>query len=398
LESRFRRLFDEIDALMRDGIDHSITYDAAGNETHSFVDRLYGARNELTVVTDSSVEGFHQLQYVYDWRGVRVQRFESTTSASNWVSRDFFYSPELQLLTVTRDNGPNVWTSRRRPTTMTVADPMHEIVWLGSLPVAQISPGDLYFPLRYTFTDHLGTPVLQTDQAGASVWRAEYEPYGQVWTIRQGTRTEQPLRLPGQELAMTWEGQEENYNIFRWYRAGWGRYTQSDPIGLQGGVNLYGYGNQNPLAYIDPFGLIGQQDLDKMDCCQLRNQIWKAWKELKKLEKHELDPSKIKAGSAFDFWWNYNGHLLSWLNYQKRLSQLLNEYNGRPCDPQSVPKDASDYATKDYPEFDWDKFGNKWFEGTKDLFKNGPKPPKGPVIPGLPPLPIVGDGPVPVFP
>jgi YD repeat-containing protein len=276
-----------------DGLDHPIVYDAAGNETRYFVDRSYGARNELAVVTDSSVETFHQLQYVYDWRGVRVQRFESTTSASNWVSRDFFYSPELQLLTVTRDNGPNFWNSRRRPTTMTVADPMHEIVWLGSLPVAQVSPGDPFFPLRYTFTDHLGTPILQTDPAATTVWRAEHEPYGQVWTMRSGTRTEQPLRLPGQELAMTWEGQEENYNIFRWYRAGWGRYTQADPAGLgkdptrnrhrwrneraisgsqwistavtsgirlrpdqsAGGTEPYLYAGDSPLTYKDPLGL-----------------------------------------------------------------------------------------------------------------------------------------------
>lgn len=33
---------------------------------------------------------------------------------------------------------------------------------------------------------------------------------------------------------MTWEGAEENYNVFRWYRAGWGRYTQADPIGVGG--------------------------------------------------------------------------------------------------------------------------------------------------------------------
>ena len=33
------------------------------------------------------------------------------------------------------------------------------------------------------------------------------------------------------------------YNIFRWYRAGWGRYSQGDPIGLSGGLNLLGYTN-----------------------------------------------------------------------------------------------------------------------------------------------------------
>lgn len=39
-------------------------------------------------------------------------------------------------------------------------------------------------------------------------------------------RVEQQLRFPGQEVAMTWEGTEERYNIFRRYRSGWGRlYT-----------------------------------------------------------------------------------------------------------------------------------------------------------------------------
>lgn len=47
-------------------------------------------------------------------------------------------------------------------------------------------------------------------------------------------------------------------NIFRWYRAGWGRYTQADPIGLAGGVNVYGYARGNPMLLIDPTGLQGR--------------------------------------------------------------------------------------------------------------------------------------------
>ena len=49
-------------------------------------------------------------------------------------------------------------------------------------------------------------------------------------------------------------------NIFRFYRPGWGRYTQADPIGLRGEYHLYRYTGGNPLTYIDPRGL-------KKICC-----------------------------------------------------------------------------------------------------------------------------------
>jgi RHS repeat-associated protein len=48
---------------------------------------------------------------------------------------------------------------------------------------------------------------------------------------------------------------DRNNNIFRWYRAGWGRYTQSDPIGLGGSINLFAYALGNPLGNDDPLGL-----------------------------------------------------------------------------------------------------------------------------------------------
>ena len=45
------------------------------------------------------------------------------------------------------------------------------------------------------------------------------------------------------------------YNYFRDYQAQTGRYSQSDPIGLGGGISAYGYGFQNPFNFVDPFGL-----------------------------------------------------------------------------------------------------------------------------------------------
>jgi RHS repeat-associated protein len=61
-----------------------------------------------------------------------------------------------------------------------------------------------------------------------------------------------PLRLPGQYF-----DKETNlhYNYFRDFDPNIGRYAESDPIGLQGGLNTYLYVTSNPLASFDPFGL-----------------------------------------------------------------------------------------------------------------------------------------------
>ncbi|MBV8518134.1 MAG: RHS repeat protein [Acidobacteria bacterium] len=221
----------------------TVSVDAAGNETsHGH----YSARN-LFAGTPRVISQFPQpyADFAYDGRGVRVTDTSAPGVGDPETTRLFVYSPDLHLLV------------RLEPPMLDLGDPIPETdyIWFGSEPVAQAST-DASVPLRYTFTDHLGTPLLQTDPTAAIVWRAEYEPYGAIFSYRTGDMTDpQILRLPGQEETPAGGG-ELSYNIFRWYRAGWGRYTQADPIGVAGGVNSYSYVEANPTNEFDAFGLL----------------------------------------------------------------------------------------------------------------------------------------------
>jgi len=108
--------------------------------------------------------------------------------------------------------------------------------------------------IYYIHNDHLGTPQVVTDTGQSVVWEVNYTPFGVVDVTTN--QVELSARFPGQ-----YEDSESGvyYNYFRDYDPETGRYFQSDPIGLVGGINTYGYVMQNPLINYDPFGLINLQ-------------------------------------------------------------------------------------------------------------------------------------------
>lgn len=86
--------------------------------------------------------------------------------------------------------------------------------------------------------DHLQTPRLLTNSAAQIVWGARYPAYGNA-VLQQnpdgnGTAITLNLRFPGQYF----DGETGlHQNHFRDYDPAIGRYVQSDPIGLVGGIN-----------------------------------------------------------------------------------------------------------------------------------------------------------------
>jgi RHS repeat-associated protein len=109
----------------------------------------------------------------------------------------------------------------------------------------------------YIHPDQLGTPRLIADQNQNPVWKWENdEAFGANQPNEDPGNTNAKfvfnLRYPGQYFD---QETNTNYNYFRDYDFTIGRYIESDPIGLQGGLNTYSYSDGNPISKIDLLGL-----------------------------------------------------------------------------------------------------------------------------------------------
>jgi RHS repeat-associated protein len=109
--------------------------------------------------------------------------------------------------------------------------------------------------LSYLSVDHLGTPILQTNASGSSLWSGGFEPFGKDWSGAQAAG--EFLRFPGQWEDGSWAevGSAIYYNVRRWFEVAQGKYTNPDPLGLAGSPYIYSYAINSPLNMSDPLGL-----------------------------------------------------------------------------------------------------------------------------------------------
>jgi RHS repeat-associated protein len=233
--------------------------DAVGNlyRTPDRTDRVYLPGGRLTEANGT--------RYVHDEDGQLVEKV--TAGGKRW---QYAWDLAGQLVEVTRPDGETVsfaYDALGRRVRKTFAGKATRYVWDGNDLVHELAeaseavtwvfePGT-FSPLakmeggkRYgVVVDHLGTPKMMADEAGALAWKAQLDVYGAARS--HVALTACPWRWPGQ-----YEDEETGlfYNGFRYYDPEAGRYVSQDPIGLAGGIGLFQY-VRDPSMGIDPLGL-----------------------------------------------------------------------------------------------------------------------------------------------
>jgi len=208
------------------------TYDAVGNTSSIGTARTfdYSDVGRMSAVSNGGVT---VMQYAYNGRGEQVRRHLGPIStytlydeAGHWMG----------------DHG-------------TSGALRQQAIWMDDMPVGVLQAGIVY----YIEPDHLGAPrglVEPSQNAMVWAWDTKGEVFGSTLPDEDVDGDSIPftldMRFPGQRFDST---SGLNYNYYRDFDAAAGRYVQSDPIGLAGGLSTYAYATSGPLLSSDPLGL-----------------------------------------------------------------------------------------------------------------------------------------------
>lgn len=225
----YTNLTNKLDYLSEGSKNYFSTYDSKGN-TLSNTLGLFTYNNQNNM--DTATANGEVTSYIYNAFDERVAKIGAE------VNKIFMYNDNHQLIGEYEGNTGT------------------EYIYLGSTPIATYKNGQIFF----IHTDHLETPRAITNSSGSTVWKWDnIDPFGKNAATNLGIDFN--LRFMGQyfdnETGLF-------YNYYRYYNPTIGRYMQADPIGIDGGLDTYGYAGQNPINAVDPLGLCPCGDPKKL--------------------------------------------------------------------------------------------------------------------------------------
>lgn len=105
----------------------------------------------------------------------------------------------------------------------------------------------------YYIKDRQQSVKALADAGGSVVERYDYNPFGLMTVKMNDATVDNPYGYTGRR----WDSETGLwYYRNRMYSPTLGRFLQRDPLGYVDGMNLYAYVTNNPLGFIDPFGLL----------------------------------------------------------------------------------------------------------------------------------------------
>ena len=247
-------------------------------------------------------------------------------------------------------------------------------------PLARIdTDGNQEQHIRYFHTDLNGCPEELTDANGKILWECSFQLWGKQIHEIEHEPIEQNLRYQGQYLDRE---TGLHYNTFRYYDPDIGRFTQPDPIGLLGGLNLYQYA-PNGFTWIDPLGLSCSFDS--------KSNRWRN-NETGRFTKRPTNPADlVKNGrinmADIEAWAKQGGIPNTWASDPSRFPSGGFKYrsgkyqiHGHGIDPKIQAKfpgnnaanmptvRITDISTKDWKKQDVFTIDGKWvkFKGNED--------------------------------
>ncbi|HBF11828.1 MAG TPA: hypothetical protein DDW49_00310 [Deltaproteobacteria bacterium] len=214
--------------------------------------------------------------YSYDANGNLARKTEaaglSTYNFNEKNQLSSILSPAGQIDFTYDGDGDRVLMARGNQHTQFVIDPNHV---LGNV-VAEANAGNIqnYYvyglglaakvaadgsQIRYYHYDPLGSTVALSDPQGNVTDTYLYDEFGGL--NRSTGNTPNPFQYVGR-LGVQNDGTGLYHMRARYYDPVAGRFISRDPIGLVGGMNLYGYVENNPVSYVDPSGQIFETGWD----------------------------------------------------------------------------------------------------------------------------------------
>ncbi|BFI94617.1 MAG: hypothetical protein RSP_01270 [Rhodanobacter sp.] len=234
----------------------SYGYDANGNRMTKSVNGAvdttsYSATNNQIVNTtgaDPQSYGYDALGNITTLGGATAYQYDAFNRMNAASGTSYYVNPEGQRLLKTGSAGTTYFAPDVNGPLLAENDngSWVDYVWLGGRLIGREVNGQL----EAIHDDQVGRPQVVTNASQAVVWSAQNWPFTRNVTVANTV----PLNLgfPGQyydaETGL-WN------NGFRDYDPTLGRYVESDPIGLQGGVNTYAYVGSEPITGVDPLGL-----------------------------------------------------------------------------------------------------------------------------------------------